>query len=35
MVTGLFTGLTLWGLAKAGLVPVIGVMVVRDDDTSE
>lgn len=32
LVTGLFAGLTLWGLARLGLIPVVGVMVVKDED---
>ena len=35
LLNGLFAGLTVWGLARIGLLPIIGVMVVRkgeDDD---
>lgn len=28
-LTGLFSGLTIWGLARVGLLPVLGLMIVR------
>jgi len=35
-ISGLFAGLTIWGLARAGMLPIIGVMVVRgEEDTDE
>lgn len=33
--TGIVTGLTLWGLAKVGLVPVIGIMVIKEEEEDE
>lgn len=35
LLTGVVTGLTLWGLAKVGLVPVIGIMVIKEEEEDE
>lgn len=32
VLTGLFSGLTIWGLARLGLLPVIGVMIVSEEE---
>lgn len=34
-LTGIVAGLTLWGLAKVGLVPVIGIMVIKEEEEDE
>lgn len=34
-LTGIVTGLTLWGLAKVGLVPVIGIMYINKEDEEQ
>ena len=34
-LTGIVTGLTLWGLAKVGLVPVIGIMYINKEEDEE
>lgn len=31
-LSGLFAGLTIWGLARVGMLPIIGVMVVRGEE---
>ena len=35
LLTGVVAGLTLWGLAKVGLVPVIGIMVIKEEEEDE
>lgn len=34
-LTGIVTGLTLWGLAKVGLVPVIGIVYINKEDEEQ
>lgn len=34
-LTGIVAGLTLWGLAKVGLVPVIGIVLVDKEEEDE
>lgn len=34
-LTGLFAGITLWGLARVGMLPIIGVMVVREENDKD
>lgn len=35
LLTGVVTGLTLWGLAKIGVVPVIGIVLVNKEEDVE
>ena len=35
LLNGLFAGLTVWGLARMGMLPIIGVMVVRKGENDD
>jgi len=34
-LSGLFAGLTLWGLARFGMLPIIGLMVVQNEEGND
>ncbi len=33
-LTGLFSGLTMWGLARVGMLPVLGLMIVKEEENN-
>jgi len=35
LLTGLVTGLTIWGLAKVGLIPIMLVTYTDDEETAD